>query len=179
MMAERWRPVVGWEGWYEVSNLGQVRRAVNPIGKGRQTAGRILKLWPGRRGRTGKHGHSWRVYLGKLGQRAKPFSVHHLVAEAFIGPRPAGKQINHKDGDPQNNRAENLEWVTASENLKHAHRTGLKPPPTNTTVLNPHLVREIRKKYTGRNGPALAAEYGLKPQAINRLIRRETWKNVE
>lgn len=56
-------------------------------------------------------------------------SVHALVAEAFIGPRPSGLEVNHKDGDKRNNRPENLEYVTRSENMRHCFRIGLGNPP--------------------------------------------------
>lgn len=63
------------------------------------------------------------------GEGTKNKLVHVLVAEAFIGPAPADDhQINHKDGDKQNNRDSNLEWVTQSENMQHAYDNGLKHP---------------------------------------------------
>ena len=69
------------------------------------------------------------VTLSKNG-KYKPTKVHKLVAAAFIGPRPEGLEINHIDGDHQNNAASNLEYCTQSENMKHAVRLGLVIPPT-------------------------------------------------
>lgn len=117
-----WRAVCGWEGVYEVSSGGQVRRVLASPGT---RAGYVL------RGRlsTAKT-DSWRTRYLKValtldGTRADT-PIHHLVAAAFLGQRPDGYEINHKDGNPQNNAASNLEYVTHSENIKHAWSTGLR-----------------------------------------------------
>ena len=61
------------------------------------------------------------------GEKKRTAKVHLLVAEAFIGPKPQGLQVNHKDGDKTNNHVDNLEYVTPSENSLHAVRLGLTP----------------------------------------------------
>lgn len=89
---------------YEVSDTGEVRHGE-----------RILKQQTDRKGYR-------RVKIG----RSHLIRVHREVAKAFV-PNPEGKpQVNHKDGDKGNNRADNLEWVTNAENQLHAYRTGLK-----------------------------------------------------
>lgn len=103
---EEWRPVVGRWLTHEVSNLGRVRRTA--AGQG-AVAGQILSCY------MTEHG-----YLRVLDK-----FVHWVVAEAFLGPRPEGLQINHKNGRKTDNRAVNLEYVTRSENMQHAVRTGL------------------------------------------------------
>lgn len=102
-MKEEWKPVDGYDGRYEVSNLGNFRRVeyIKPIVK--------------------KHGYAV-VSLHKNG-RVKTKTMHRLVAETFI-PRIDGKtQVNHKDEDKTNNRVDNLEWVTAEENCNYGTRT--------------------------------------------------------
>ena len=92
---EEWRAVVGYEGKYEVSNLGQVRSR-------KLHTDLVLKQYPG----TYKS-----IYLHKQGRHYK--LIHRLVAEAFI-PNPDNKpQVNHIDGNKLNNNVSNLEWVTA------------------------------------------------------------------
>jgi hypothetical protein len=105
-----WRPVVGFEDYYAVSDSGLVRRT--KAMKGTQ-AGRILEPALSTR----------RQYLTVIlcrNQQKTMAMVHTLVAAAFIGPRPDGYEINHKDGHKLNNRADNLEYVTKSGNAKHA-----------------------------------------------------------
>ncbi len=70
-------------------------------------------------------GGYYMVHLRKDGLTV-PCKIHRLVAEAFIGPAPEGLQVNHRDGVKTNNRAENLEWVTRSENMQHAYAMGLR-----------------------------------------------------
>lgn len=123
---EIWKDIAGYEGLYQVSNMGRVkslertRNMNNPNAKSPAFAPvneRILTF--------GKSLGYRRVILAKDGVN-RGFRVHKLVALAFI-PNPENKtQINHKDGDKHNNRAENLEWVTPSENQQHALKTGLR-----------------------------------------------------
>lgn len=106
-MTEQWRPVVGWEGLYEVSSEGRVRsfrRGAN---------GRILR--PG----IASHGYPT-VALG----RGNTQSVHVLVAAAFIGPCPEGQEVRHRDGKRSNPKAENLRYGTRSQNINDAIRSG-------------------------------------------------------
>lgn len=107
-MEEVWKWIKDYEGLYEISNLGRVRRE-----------GRIIKGYPNNRGK----GY-WCIDLCKNGKR-KRFTAHKLVAQAFL-PEVVGKnQINHVDGDPKNNRVDNLERVNNRENTIHAYKTGL------------------------------------------------------
>lgn len=108
MLNEIWKPVVGFEGLYEVSNLGNVKGV-----KRQGSSGGILS--PAVR----KDGYL-HVNLRKNGN-AGMFLVHRLVAEAFIPNREFKEQVNHIDGKRSNNLAENLEWTTRSENCLHAH----------------------------------------------------------
>lgn len=119
---EEWRPVVGFEGAYSVSNLGRVRRN---IPEDNTYVGRILVLSKDSK----KHFRYLRVHL-VYGPIKKYCTVHSLVATSFLGPCPEKKQINHIDGVKINNRIENLEYVTQPENMSHAKRIGLLPHRT-------------------------------------------------
>jgi hypothetical protein len=110
MSVTEWRPVVGYEGTYEVSSQGQVRR----VG-----AEKPLKAhFAGKR--RSKHLH---VDLYRNSVR-KTCMIHQLVAAAFIGPRPPGMQIRHLDGNSENNMPENLTYGTQSENALDSVKHG-------------------------------------------------------
>ena len=114
-MSEIWRPIPGTDGIYEASDLGRIRSIW------------VLRPWKSipRNDRTQR-----RAVINILQDgESKSFYVHRLVALAFHGPCPPGKQVNHKDGNALNNSPDNLEYVTPSENLKHAYRTGLMRHP--------------------------------------------------
>jgi hypothetical protein len=120
---EIWRPVVGFEGYYEVSNLGVVRSVTRRISReGRQ--GDLTKQGQILQGFVTPKGYV-RLQLVRDGQ-VKNCMIHRLVAEAFL-PNPENKpEVNHKDGNKQRNVVDNLEWMTSGENLQHAYDEGLK-----------------------------------------------------
>lgn len=108
-----WKPIKGLEGLYEVSNTGLIRSLKRPI----------IRFMPGKQLKPFKRRDGYIAY--GLGRKRKAY-IHRIVAETFIGPSPFPKAtINHKNGKKSDNRPENLEWVSQSENIKHAWRTGL------------------------------------------------------
>lgn len=122
---EQWRPVVGFEGLYEVSNHGRVRsldREIQAVNRWGAVGPRILR---GRMLRGNDQGSGYlSVHLAVDGER-HPRLVHRLVAEAFCPAAEGAVYVNHKDGVKTNNTAGNLEWCTFSQNVRHAWATGL------------------------------------------------------
>lgn len=124
-MEEIWKDVVGYEAQYMVSSTGRVKskprtlRFVSKRGNEawRTTSEKTLAL------NTARHGYVL-AHL-QVGHVRKAHTVHALVMSAFVGPRPEGMEINHINGDKSDNRVLNLEYVTRSENKKHAVRIGL------------------------------------------------------
>ena len=128
---EVWKDIQGYEGLYQVSNLGRVRslhyRNTNEV--------RELFLKPHNRGYL-------QVELHKYGNR-KMFTVHRLVALAFVDGFAENREVNHIDENKHNNRADNLEWVTTSENVRHSivHRESRKQEYIPSFVLELTIVR--------------------------------------
>lgn len=119
---EIWKPVVGYEGLYEVSSYGNVRSLDRVVtkrnGVNHTVVGRVLSERISNKG--------YRIAsIRDAHKQPKTYSVHRLVMEAFCGKRPVGKEINHIDGNRLNNRLENLEYVTHTENMKHAFENNL------------------------------------------------------
>ncbi|WP_419776144.1 NUMOD4 motif-containing HNH endonuclease [Mixta mediterraneensis] len=162
-MFEIWKPVPGYEGRYEVSNLGRVRslpHRVRFVAHGKETT----RLSPGRAlrpGRSGLYGHVT-VAPGKGNSRP----VHQLVAKAFIGPRPANMDVAHADGDGANNKVENLRYTTRSQNNGDRVLQG-------KTRITPDIVRRIREKapLMPHGGKIkLARELGINPCTISDVL---------
>lgn len=172
-----WRSVVGYEGVYEVSDAGDIRR----IGKGRGVAqdGRLRRL--------ASHQCGYFAVTLYRGGRVSGFLVHRLVAEAFIG-RVADMEINHIDGDKRNNHVANLEIATRQANIDHAVATGLiasKGECNSQSVLSADRVREIRGRYVqggrrcgGMGYKALAVAYGVSWGTIRDIIKRKIWQHI-
>ncbi len=121
-MEKIWKDVVGYEGYYKISNYGELkslyREYVMPNGGIRVAPERILD--------TSKNDNGYfKAYLYKETKSHFCF-IHRLVALHFIPLIVGKRQVNHKDGNKENNRSDNLEWCTPKENIKHAELIGLR-----------------------------------------------------
>lgn len=125
-MNVQWRPIGGFEGYYEVSSDGQVRSAMRRKG----SKGGVLKAG------TTKAGYKL-VSLWRDG-RGLSCNVHRLVAAAFLGPCPPGMEVRHMDGDPANNVATNLRYGTSSENNLDIVRHGRHLLASKVECVNGH-----------------------------------------
>lgn len=166
--SEIWRPVVGYEGWYEVSNLGSVRRAC----PGRHTyAGRPCRT------QTNTYGYSTIELCAGVRRRGVRTTVHKMVAEAFLGPRPKHLQVNHRNGIKTDNRVSNLEYVTASENIRHAYAN---IPRRRVTKLTEGQVETIRIRLAfGIPCTRIATEFGVTGNAIAKIRDGKTWNKCQ
>ena len=168
--SEEWKPVVGWEGFYEVSDHGHVRSVdrtiVDKAGRTQRYKGRALKLKPER-------GY-WKTQLNRNGE-GSGFFVHRLVLAAFVGPCPDDMETLHMNGDPADNRLENLRYGTRSENnldrVKHGtHQETRKTHcPRGHRLADPNLRadQKCRGKRVclacGRAAAYVSYRKGLKP----------------
>ena len=165
---EKWRDVVGYEGVYAVSNTGKVMR----IGKANNAVvGGLLNAFF-------SNGYE-RVSLS-MNSRKRKFTVHSLVADAFLG-HSNGKQVNHIDGVKENNNLRNLEYVTARENTRHAFnlglREGLKGERNPSNVLSEEQVLEIRKlaELGDLSQRKIAHMYGISQGTVSDINNKKSW----
>lgn len=169
----RWRAVVGWEGYYEVSDHGQVRRSGHPTR--RTYVGRILKQ------QFSKKGYPT-VAMSREGCLVRR-QVHQLVAAAFIGPRPGKQQVNHKSGIKTDNHYKNLEYATCKQNIQHAIKNDLRAfyggGMNGCAKITEDDVRAIRKACASGVSQREAGEpYGLTQANVSSIVLFKTWKHV-
>lgn len=173
---EEWRDAVGYEGLYEVSNLGRVRRSSPAPGTRK---GYILSSPLNSDGYPS-------LNLYKDGKRISA-KVHILVARAFIGNPPDNlSEVNHCNGDKSNCRWDNLEYTDRSGNVKHAFRVlGRKPvrnfgESSGNAKIKEDDVRRIRKLAAdGMTQESIAAQYPIDRRQIGRIVNRLRWSHIE
>lgn len=162
MKAEEWRPVIGYEGAYEISSFGRIR-----------SLDRVVTIHPNRWGGTTEKkikgdqmtpqiradGYPT-LMLSLDGVKANKY-LHHLVCEAFHGARPPGYEVAHNDGQPPNCRADNLRWSTPAENSQDRirHGTQIAGHAHPNTRLAEELANRIRSSLDTE--AMLGAQYGI------------------
>lgn len=160
------------QGSYSISSTGLIRNT---------KTNRELRAWETR---------GYLYVRIKVNGIFKPISVARLAAQHFI-PKVSGKTfVNHKDGVKTNNSIDNLEWVTASENVEHAYTTGLKAPSGTcfgignqiraVSKLQPSEVVELRKVIASKlySHRRIAKVYGLSNGMISMINTEKVWKNI-
>ena len=173
--AEEWRPVVGYEGWYSVSNMGEVRRE----------CGGSSQTWPGRRCKQFISNVGY-MRVGLCRNRiTRKFSVHRLVATTFLGLCPDGMQVNHKNGRKTDNRADNLEWMTHTENIRHAIDVLKKQwwavgEAVGSAKLTANDVYAIRRMCDHHVAPKIiAARFNVSRGLVCLIGKRRIWKHLK
>lgn len=165
---EIWKDIADYEGLYQVSNLGRVKR----IGSGSgATSGRIKT--------PSDHNAGYSSVALYKNNKERAFLIHRLVAHAFIG-NIDGLDVNHINGDKRDNRLENLEIVTRKQNISHAIMTGLMivgGEHNPQSKLTWDQVYAIRAKYIkGIYGyKKLSKEFGITPGAIRSVVKGRRW----
>jgi hypothetical protein len=159
---ENWKAVVGFEGLYEVSDHGRIRSV---------KTGRIKAYT--------RHIYDTRPFMNlwKNGKQ-KIMRPHTLVLTAFVGPRPQGMECCHNNGDPWDNRLENLRWDTPRNNQldRIKHGTSNRGEQCAAAKLTEAQVLAIRADT--RLQREIAAEYGVRENTISRIKSRQRWGYV-
>lgn len=174
--AEVWSyayPYIG--SGYLVSSFGRI---ISLPRKGNFNKGRLMKT------SVTKHGYEAFRFHDSRTNKAATIPVHRLVLKTFIGDKPKRNQVNHKDGNKLNNRLENLEWCTASENNLHAYAMGLKDV---NGIKNSHakltdrevqFIRYMVAKYPYIEPIRIAEFYGMSNTAINDILNFKKWTHI-
>lgn len=161
-MTELWKSVEGYEGVYDVSSFGRIRRLYD----GGADGWRILKLSLNKTGTGYFH-----VSLSKDGAIRRNAFVHHLVAIAFLGPRGEGMLACHNDGNSLNNKVENLRYDTMSANQhdRAKHGTSNHGERHGKCKLSDEDVKMIRATYQRGKGKEIAKMLGVAPHTVTRI----------
>lgn len=164
---EEWRDIPGYEGYYQVSDHGQVRSL------DRRCAHMFLKgkmLKPCHSTRTLKYPH---VVLSKTGESRRTLCLHKLVALTFIGPRPEGEEVRHLDGDKHNPVLSNLEYGTKAKN--HQDRASL-----GESRFSVRDIKQIRLLHrTGCTYTYIGKLFGVSYQSISNICRRKSYAHIQ
>lgn len=168
---ETWRDIPGFDGHYQVSDLGRVRSC-------KTTHGEAGLTWHLRAPQPlPPYGHLMLV----LYRHNQPHTryVHALVAGAFLGPCPPGHEVAHNDGNPADNRVQNLRYATRKENQadRLEHGTMIRGEDASNHKLTESDVRDIRAAWAARTTSrrALAERYGVSESAIQQIYLRKNW----
>lgn len=174
-MDERWIPVPGYEGFYEVSDLGRLRSL--RCGMGIRSRPRIV------RGMVERNGYRrWRLTTPETGRHGKRYLSHRLVLSAFRGEPPADHECAHVDGTRLNNVLPNLQWVAHAENIRQRdeHGTTAWGERDGQAKLTREDVHNIRRRYAagGISHAALAREHGVCTATVSHILNGRNWRRL-
>lgn len=175
-MTEVWRPVVGFEGFYAVSDQGRLKSVQRTrIGK----SGKVVPIHEKFIGSESKQSGYVLARLHRGGVVYRTASVQSLVLESFVGPRPAGCDICHSDGTRSNNRLSNLRYDSPTENARDRdlHGRTVRGEKHYCARLNEQVVRDIRSETT-LSARGWARKLGVTDTSVLKAKHGRTWKHV-
>lgn len=173
---EEWRPVVGFEDRYEVSNLGRVksvaRIVVHKNGFEQKIRERIRAI--------SNNVNGYKAVTLNFEGKGYRRLVSHMVAEAFIGPRPSGMEVSHENGRLEDNAWDNLKYRTkqSNEDLKKEHGTYAYGDRMPWAKLKNDDIPVIKSLVAaGESCLEVAEKYSVSETTISRIVRKKTWIN--
>jgi len=176
MGAEEWRAVPGYGGRYEVSSLGRVRT------HHRKAADGSPSIMHTKYRRSPRMEKGYPTVCFSLDNRTINKCVHHLVLEAFVGPRQGGQECRHLDGDSHNNHAENLAWGTQRENMEDRARHGRnhRGEKNGYSKLSRDSVIKLRlmRSETGAPYTEIAKAFGVSANTAWAVATHRRWKHI-
>lgn len=169
---EEWREVLGYEGLYSISNMGRLKSLTRVVDFKETSIKSSSRTYYEKLIVLKEYDRYIKYSISKNGKKFCA-SIHRLVAEAFIENPHKKPHINHINGIKSDNRVENLEWCTPSENMIHAFETGLNP----TRKLTKEQVLEIRNMGSNSN-KQLAEKYNVSSGCIRDVRYGTNWKHL-
>jgi len=157
MAKETWRPVVGYEGLYEVSSMGRIR-TLNYLGSGFP---KVLRL-------SRRNGYLYKSFSKE--NHKKTLAIHRVVAESFLGSPPENCEPNHLDGNKENNFADNLKWVTRSENISHSWGLG-----SSRGKLRDQARKVLKYLSEGKSPKWISSYLGISRSTVSRIKLGRRW----
>jgi hypothetical protein len=177
-----WRPVVGFEGRYEISDAGDVRSLdrVATYTRRDQYSGRDLTVERHHRGRMLRPAPSDSGHLSVVVGRGNTRAIHIMVLEAFVGPAPNGAEGRHLDGDPSHNAVDNLSWGTRSESVVSALKRGRAPRGSSkfNAKLSEQQIPSIRAAMATDSYAEIARRHGVTEATIRQVRDGKTWRHA-
>ena len=172
-MSEVWKDVVGYEGRYQVSNLGRIKSLPNQRRKSELILKQASHKTPGHKivNLTSNDG----------GWKQKCHWVHRLVLEAFVGPCPAGMEGCHNDGNPKNNELGNLRWDTDSGNqadrvLHGTSNIGERNPQAKLCLADVRIIKQ--RIADGESDEVISASFPVTSYAIKSIRNGQNWRHA-
>lgn len=176
-MMEHWKPIIGYEGLYDISDHGRVRTWMLRTGSRvtKRSEPMIMKTQP-----ADPKNKDYRNILLRKDRKSRAFLIHRLVLTHFVGPCPPGHQGAHDDGIPSHNWLSNLAWKTPKSNHadKKRHGTSQHGERCSKHRLTEGQVREILADNRRTPGSKLAKRYGVNHTAIYAILRGKTWGHL-
>ena len=174
---EIWKDIPGYEGKYQVSNYGRVKSLERWVDNGSEK-GYVI---PERMKVPTLNTNGYLMVSLYKDNKEKHFTIHRLVAKTFHAVE-FGNVVNHIDGNKFNNRPENLEIVTSTENNRHAFATGLNSGKNEThyrTNLTNEQVREMKRLGKYGTYKQIAKDFNTTESIVNHIFRGDSWRDVE
>lgn len=171
---EKWEKIKNYEKYYEISNLGRIKSLERKV---RNNKGFVIK--PEKILIPRVHTGNYLTICLTVNRKSNYFYIHRLVAEHFIENIKNKKEVNHKDGNKQNNKVTNLEWSTRKENIDHSVQNKLHcfGEKAGTSKLKAYQVIEIRANQQ-MSLEEKAIKFNVSKATISRILNKKIWKHI-
>lgn len=182
-VSEEWRPIVGFEGFYEVSNAGRIRSVDHLLESKTDSIGRKMPAKSIKGRMISQRLHQFGYFVVTLSKNGNRYTrtVHKLVAEAFFGVRKSGDVVRHLDGNPQNNNVSNLAYGSQKQNMQDAIKHGTVERGEqryNAKLSNDDILKMKSDIANGMRSVDVSKKYGVSQIYVCKVINNTRWKSI-